>query len=93
MKRPLKGNLNVIRLCCPRCSNGWDQKVIQTGLIETPCTCDVTMSMEVVKCSLGLEWIHTMFGESKPLGSFRVNKVGLTLEDRNISDSGKIKAA
>lgn len=91
MKKPKKGHLNVIRLNCPVCSSYWDQRVIQTGLIETPCFCNVTMSMEVVRCSLGMEWIHTLFGVTKPLESLRINKVQLSKRDRDIADTGVLK--
>lgn len=91
MKRPNKGHLNVIRLECPQCSNNWDQRVIQTGLIETPCTCDLTISMAVTKQSFGVEWIETLFAQTKPLGSFTHDKVSLSVENQIIADSGKLK--
>ncbi len=88
MKRPEIGHLNVIRLCCPICKNNWDQKVVQTGLIETPCLCNVTMSMTVTAQSYGVEWVETLFSIMKPLGLFTHNKGTLSVEDQKIADSG-----
>ena len=88
MKRPEIGHLNVIRLCCPICKNNWDQKVVQTGLIEAPCLCSVTMSMEVVTGFFGKEWIHTLFSITRALGVFSHDKGSLSVEDQKIADSG-----